>query len=117
MTKTKTPVMKVHQPKALSMIKGNKDIAARAESYFTTAKREVYDSTILPVVKEIETFEEKIFDLSDMSIKTDKNADIHAISREQVSANIAQLINAKFALDMKKIELNQKLKYYEELFV
>ncbi len=102
--------------RALQLLMSNKPLTERAGDYSESAKRVIIASVINPLIEKVEGLKDKIFSLEDFSLRTDLNAGIVAISREDVAARFTKLIDLKFELSLAQVELNNKMDTFNHYF-
>ena len=103
--------------KAFNLLDGAKSVSARASQYASRIKKSIELKIINALEEEIGALNDKIFDLEDFSLETDKNRGVEKITKEAAEQRFTDIINIKFEIDMKKAELKSKKKSFNELFV
>jgi len=101
---------------AFTMLKTAKSVNERADSYFKSIKRDLFDEQIKPLEKKIEKIDSELFDLQDFSLDTDKNRGKSRMTMEECKEQFTKIIEKQFEKTMIQLELKVKTESYNTLF-
>lgn len=99
--------------KVLGLMQKAKSTKERATEYFPRIKKSIYFDKIVSLEEDIANKQSLIFDLENMSLATNHNKGIIALTKEDVQARVEQMIE----LDEEIILLNLKLNARKQSFV
>ena len=102
--------------KALDIMNKAKSIADRAARFASSIKRDLQVKLLDSLKKEIETIEDRIFELSDMSLATDLNKGQRQMTQEECQKCFEELINLEYNLEMTKMKLKIKQTAFDKYF-
>ena len=103
--------------KALEMLKLNKTVAERAESYLDSIKRNLQKEVIDKLIERKDTLRDQIFSLTDVTLQTNINLGVSAITREAAQANFKKLMDAEYELEILTLELEARQDIFNKYFV
>lgn len=101
---------------ALGMLKSNKTVAQRAESYFKSIRRNIQRDVLDELIARKEKMEESKFELSDFALDTNLNAGLRRMTSEDCEARFKKLIDIDYQLVMLSLEIKVKQDSFNELF-
>lgn len=101
---------------ALQMLQTRKSTSERANHYYTSTKRDLRLDVIVPLERKKEELENKIFDLENFDLETDRNAGRTAMTQAEVQKRFKDLIEARYELTLVSLELEAKEKIFNEYF-
>jgi len=102
--------------KALEILERNQSNKERASEYLVSIKRNLKKNIIDELVDQIDKIQDKINDLRDMSLTTDVNQGITAVTRDQAEKRFAEIIDLEYDLFLCKRELKIKKESYTNYF-
>jgi len=104
--------------KALSLLKTNKTVKERAESYFKSIQRNIQKNVIDALIQKKEALEDKIFDLENFTLDTNLNAGLRTMTKEDCEKRFVDIISSEYELELinREIEIKQATfnKYFED---
>jgi hypothetical protein len=95
---------------------GGTSTSKRAEQYTGAAQRHCEKNIIEKLQDDIQEKKDKIFSLKDMSLKTNNNAGISAVSQERASENFEKIIKLEYEIKLDKKELKFKKAAFDKYF-
>lgn len=102
--------------KALSILKTSKSVTERAVRFASSIQRDLQVKILDTLKKEKETIEDKIFELSDLSLTTDFNRGLKQATQEECEARFEQLIELEYQLELLKMKLKIKQAAFDKYF-
>lgn len=102
--------------KALSLLRTNKTVKERAESYFKSITRNIQKNVIDTLVQKKEALEDKIFDLENFTLDTNLNAGLRTMTKEDCEKRFIDIINAECELELVNRELAIKQGSFDKYF-
>lgn len=102
--------------KALQILEKNQSTKERASEFIKSIKRNLKKTIIDDLEIKIEKIEDKIYGLKDMSVSTDMNQGVIAITRDQAEERFNQVIEAEYELYLLKQELKVKKQSFNKYF-
>lgn len=100
--------------KGLSMMKKAKTTTARADEYFARIKSSIFITKIAPLREAIANKKSKIFDLEDMSLATNRNKGVEAMTKESIEERFVEIIKLSEEIALDEIKLKVREDKYEE---
>jgi hypothetical protein len=103
--------------KVLQMLSKGTTLSEKAKNIAENAKETLQKEILDELKAKIRKNENEIFDLEDMPLESDANKSIQALSRNEIESNLKRIINLKFEKRMLELELFEKQKAFDELFI
>ena len=100
----------------IDILKTKTNTAEKAVMYGESIKRNLQKSIIEDLQSKINKIQDNIFDLQDISLETNINSGIKAITREECEKNFAIIIEKEYELELLKRELAIKTKSFNKFF-
>ena len=118
MSKTITNTKKVAAAVSVGMalLMNNKTVAERAESYYTSIKRNTQRDVIDALQAKKEALEDKLFELKDFTLDTDKNRGMNRMTKEDCEARFKEIIETEYELELLTRELEIKSASFDKYF-
>lgn len=118
MSKTITNTKKVAAAVSVGMalLMNNKTVAERAESYYTSIKRNTQRDVIDALQAKREALEDKLFELKDFTLDTDKNRGMNRMTKEDCEARFKEIIETEYELELLTRELEIKSASFDKYF-
>jgi len=108
--------METNKTKAFKMLSTIKSVKERAEKYTERIKKSIQLDVLNSLEEKIEKTEDKIFDLSNFALETDRNKDMKQLSKEDCENRFKSIINLKYEKALLELELKVKKEAFENLF-
>lgn len=102
--------------KATELLQSSMTTTKRAEEFAKSAKRNLQRDIIDTLNDRKDKITDELFTLKDFSLKTDVNAGVIAITRDDAEARFKKIIQLEYELDLLNAELGAKLKSFNNLF-
>lgn len=100
--------------RALSLMQKAKSTKERAEEYYPRIKKAIYYDKIVKLEEEIEEKKSKIYDLENMSLATNHNKGIVALTKEDVQSRVEQIISLDEEIILMEIKLKARKASFEK---
>lgn len=97
--------------KALTLLKKTKSVEQRAENYVDRISKSLRQSRLQRLEENIAKLEDKIQDLSEISLEGDKKP-----TKEELQKNFDQILDFEYEIVLLKAELKAKTKNYNKYF-
>ena len=107
---------KSENAKAFQMMNKGKGVEERASKYFNGIKKDLQRNVIDSMQSQVDRIKSEIFELEDFSLETDVNRGVSALSEAECNQRFNSIIQKKYELKLKKLELKEKKKAFNELF-
>lgn len=101
---------------AYTLMQKNRSVKERASSYFTSVKRNIERDVINTLIAEKEAIEDKIFELTNFNLVTDKNAGMQMMTKDECEQRFKTLIELEYQLVVKELELTVKTQSFNKYF-
>ena len=101
---------------ALTLLQKSKTVSERAGAFLKGVKRDLELSVIVAAERKLEKIDEKIFELEDFSLKTDKNSGQEKMTQEAVLARFEQIFELRKERTLIKRELKADKKSFAKYF-
>lgn len=101
---------------AFKLLVSSKTAGERAGEYVSSVKRKLLETVISPLQDKVDSLRDKIADLKEFSLKTDHNAGLKLMTREEAAGRFKQIIDQEYELMLAEKELECKLKSFETYF-
>ncbi len=101
---------------ALSLLKTSTTVAARAESFEKTIRRNIQREVLDTLIADKEKYEQKLFELQDFSLETDLNAGQRRMTADDCETRFKEMINIEFRLTMLDLEIKVKQESFNKYF-
>lgn len=102
--------------KAKELLLNSTSSEVLATQYASSSKDYVQDEVIRPLEIKVKNLEEKLFDLNQFHLETDKNKGIEAITIADCKKRFKNIVETEVELSLVKIELEQYKKAYGKYF-
>lgn len=102
--------------KAITMMKANNTVEARANDFGKSIKRNIKRSVIEALETRIEKLQDKLYSLTDFSLKTDVNKGLVALTREECEKAFNEIIEVEYEIEILKLELDAKRAIFNTYF-
>ena len=102
--------------KAQELLEKSKDTKARAESFFTTIKRNIQKNILDELTAKKEAITDQLFDLSNFQLNTNLNAGVKEMTREECEKRFAKIIELEFEAKVIDLELKSKQESFNTYF-
>lgn len=102
--------------KALNLLKSNRTVKERAESYLGSIQRNIQRDVIDALIAKKEKLEDEKFELSDFSLETNHNNGKVSMTKEVCEERFKKLINIEYELELITRELDIKQKAFNTYF-
>lgn len=109
-------ILKKKQMKAKELLLNSTSSEVLATQYASSSKDYVQDEVIRPLEIKVKNLEEKLFDLNQFHLETDKNKGIEAITIADCKKRFKNIVETEVELSLVKIELEQYKKAYGKYF-
>lgn len=109
-------ILKKKQMKAKELLLNSTSSEVLATQYASSSKDYVQDEVIRPLEIKVKNLEEKLFDLNQFHLETDKNKGIEAITIADCKNRFKNIVETEVELSLVKIELEQYKKAYGKYF-
>lgn len=116
MSKTITKKVAATVSVGMALLMNNKAVGERAESYYTSIKRSTQRDVIDALQAKKEAFEDKLFELKDFTLDTDKNKGMHRMTKEDCEARFKEIIETEYKLELLTRELEIKSASFNKYF-
>jgi hypothetical protein len=103
--------------KVLQMLSKGTTLSEKAKNIAENAKETLQKEILDELKAKIRKNENQTFDLENMPLETDANRNIQALSRDEIESNLGKIINLKFEKKILELELFEKQKAFDELFI
>lgn len=104
------------QTKAEMLLNTNKSVKERSVKYTNRIKTTLHTKIITKLEEEIEAIDDKIFELEDFSLDTDKNAGQYKLTKEECQKRFEEMIDLEWEKTLKEAELKAKKETFINLF-
>lgn len=101
---------------ALGLLKKSKSVVERAESFFTSIKRNMKRDVIDKLEATLEGYQDELFHLEDFSLDTNKNAGKHSMTRQECEDRFKKIFDIKYKIKLVELELKEKQAYFDQYF-
>lgn len=108
--------MSTKSTKAIDLLKSNKSVSERAESYYTSIKRDIQRDVVDELTKRKEKIEDDLFELKDFSLETDVNKGNVRMTKEDCKSRFMRIIDLEFELTLIEQELKIKSESFNKYF-
>lgn len=102
--------------KALKLLKSNKTVAERADTFVVSIKRDIQREVIDKLTADKEKLDDEIFELGNFTLDTDHNKGLKTMSKDDCKTRFMRLIQAKYELKLVTLELKEKQAIFDEYF-
>ena len=102
--------------KALDLLKSNKSVSERAESYIIPVKRNLQRDIIDALVQKKESMEDELFELTNFSLETDSTRGFKSMTKEIVESRFKKVIDIEYRLKLIELELKIKQESFDKYF-
>lgn len=102
--------------KALDLLKSNKSVESRAESYAASVKRNIQRDVIDVLVAKKEAIEDQLFELTNFNLETDVNRGYQAMTKDAVEKRFTKIIDLEYELKLVGLELTAKQESFDKYF-
>lgn len=101
---------------AFKLLVNSKTAGERASEYVSSVRRKLLETVISPLQDKVESLRDKVADLKEFSLKTDHNAGLKLMTREEAAKRFKQIIDEEYELKLAEMELECKVKSFETYF-
>lgn len=101
---------------AFTMMKKNRSVSERAQSYFESTKREIQRNIIDKLIERKEKFEDELFELTNFSLETNLNSGLRQMTKEDCTKRFSRIIDIEYELKLVELELESKQKSFDKYF-
>jgi len=112
----KFKIMTVNQTEAYKLLVSSKTPADRAKEYVSSVKRKIQETVISPLRDNVESLRDKIADKKEFTLKTDHNAGMKLMTREEATARFKEIIDFEYELKLAEMELETKENSFKAYF-
>jgi len=102
--------------KALKLLNDNKTVKERANAYFSSIKRDIFDEEIKPIEKKIEKIDSDLFDLEDFTLDTNLNKGNQRMTKEDCQKRFKDIMDKTYEKKLLELELEVKKDVYSQYF-
>lgn len=106
----------VKQTEAFKLLVNSKTPQDRATEYVASVKRKLVEGVISPLQDKVESLRDKIADLKEFTLKTDHNAGLKLMTREEAAERFKKIIDLEYELSIAEVELKVKTESFEKYF-
>lgn len=116
MTTKKTQKELSKESVGMSLLKINKTVAERADSYYTSIRRNIQRDIIDNLQSRKESLEDRLFELKDFTLDTDKNKGMNRMTKEDCETRFKEIISVEYTLELLERELEIKSASFNKYF-
>ena len=102
--------------KAIDLLKSNKSVSERAESYLVSIERDLKRDVIDALQVRKEKIEDSLFELKDFTLETDVNKGNVRMTKEDCKRRFEKIIDLEFELTLVEQELKIKSESFDKYF-
>lgn len=111
-----TRTVKTGQVLAMKMLEKSKSIKERADSYFTSVKRNIQRDVLDSLTQKKEALDDKLFELQNFTLETNLNSGLRMMTKEDAENNFKAIIETEYQLTMIEMELKVKQASFDKYF-
>lgn len=99
-----------------TMMKKNRSVSERAESYFESTRRELQREVIETLIVKKEKISDELFELSNFTLETNLNANLRQMTKVDCTLRFKKIIDLEWELQLLELELNSKQASFDKYF-